>query len=79
MSTPTDLERRVDVLAAKTRRLEERMALCEDKLTRVRVYSPSPPWWQWRVALTEEQWRALGLGFLLLSLLIEPLIRKNNK
>ena len=78
MSTPTDLERRVDVLSAKVRRMEERMAMAEDKLTRVRVYSPGRPWWQWRLALTEEQWRTLGIALLALSVLVEPMIRKRN-
>ncbi len=78
MSTPTDLERRVDVLSAKVRRMEERMAIAEDKLTRTRVYSPSRPWWQWRLALTEEQWRTLGIALLALSVLVEPMIRKRN-
>lgn len=79
MSAQTELERRVETLAAKTRRMEERMAMVEDKLTRVRVYSPGRPWWQWRLALTDEQWRTLGIAMLAVSFLVEPLIRKREK
>lgn len=79
MSTPTDLERRVDVLSAKVRRMEERMAIAEDKLTRTRVYSPSRPWWQWRVALTEEQWRVVGLAMLSIAMIVEPIMRRKEK
>lgn len=77
--TASELERRLDVLGARQRRCEERLALLEDKMTLVRVVSPRKPWWQWRLALTEDEWRTVGIAFLALIYLVEPKTRKQAK
>ncbi len=79
MSAPTELEKEVATLRDRMRRLEWRLAQAEDKLTLVRIYRPGRPWWQWRLALTEEQWRTAGLVAISVAMLIEPIIRKRHE